>query len=328
MSSRTSVCSTVFQSCHIPNKRAMSHITRPRPSLSCAICRRRKVRCGKEQPKCGNCKRMNESCVYESDVYNSQSKSAAKGFNKAESGSDRRKTPAPQNNNWTSSSESIEKSTSLQASSTESNASLSDHSKQSRKNISLSTDSSAFGPKLYSNGQASTGPSAADVPVPFFEQSESNGPGNNAADMPRWDTGDEDVSGLAVGHPMVAENPRAGLPPQTRDGQASSTARKRQRAVFDASTYQNHARPYGQLQSNEAPESHLSRIDLRQQTQTIGSKGDEEAGDEEENIQLPQYLYARNKVNRHVESTFWALISGHVSLPTSTKIVLLLKKLH
>ena len=43
-------------------------ITRPRTSLSCLICRRRKVRCGREQPACNNCVKMNEACEYEKDM--------------------------------------------------------------------------------------------------------------------------------------------------------------------------------------------------------------------------------------------------------------------
>ncbi|PYH88730.1 hypothetical protein BO71DRAFT_413316 [Aspergillus ellipticus CBS 707.79] len=39
-------------------------IKRPRLSLSCIVCRRRKVRCGREQPECANCVRMKENCLY------------------------------------------------------------------------------------------------------------------------------------------------------------------------------------------------------------------------------------------------------------------------
>lgn len=45
--------------------RRRRQITRPRPSLSCVICRRRKVRCGREQPACSNCVRIQEACQYE-----------------------------------------------------------------------------------------------------------------------------------------------------------------------------------------------------------------------------------------------------------------------
>jgi hypothetical protein len=45
------------------------HISRPRPSLSCEACRRRKVRCGREQPKCQSCQKTNETCVYSSNLY-------------------------------------------------------------------------------------------------------------------------------------------------------------------------------------------------------------------------------------------------------------------
>jgi hypothetical protein len=41
------------------------HGTKFRPSLSCSICRRRKVRCGKEKPACSACVRMNEHCEYD-----------------------------------------------------------------------------------------------------------------------------------------------------------------------------------------------------------------------------------------------------------------------
>ncbi|KAL3492159.1 hypothetical protein BJX62DRAFT_236596 [Aspergillus germanicus] len=39
-------------------------IKRPRVSLSCMVCRRRKVRCGREHPQCANCVRMKEKCLY------------------------------------------------------------------------------------------------------------------------------------------------------------------------------------------------------------------------------------------------------------------------
>ncbi|KAJ5186081.1 Transcription factor [Penicillium cf. griseofulvum] len=43
-------------------------IKKPRLSLSCIVCRRRKVRCGREQPDCANCVRMKENCVYRTMV--------------------------------------------------------------------------------------------------------------------------------------------------------------------------------------------------------------------------------------------------------------------
>lgn len=43
-------------------------VKRPRLSLSCSVCRSRKVRCGREHPECTNCLRMNQKCVYESLV--------------------------------------------------------------------------------------------------------------------------------------------------------------------------------------------------------------------------------------------------------------------
>lgn len=43
-------------------------VKRPRLALSCVVCRRRKVRCGKEQPQCRNCERLGENCAYDTGV--------------------------------------------------------------------------------------------------------------------------------------------------------------------------------------------------------------------------------------------------------------------
>ncbi|KAJ6106325.1 hypothetical protein N7512_009842 [Penicillium capsulatum] len=39
-------------------------VKRPRLAWNCVVCRRRKVKCGKEQPQCHNCTRLGETCVY------------------------------------------------------------------------------------------------------------------------------------------------------------------------------------------------------------------------------------------------------------------------
>ena len=43
-------------------------IKKPRLSLSCTVCRRRKVRCGRELPECANCIRMKKNCAYNTTV--------------------------------------------------------------------------------------------------------------------------------------------------------------------------------------------------------------------------------------------------------------------
>ena len=43
--------------------------TRPRPSLNCKTCRRRKVRCTKERPACHSCVRTKDICEYDNDQY-------------------------------------------------------------------------------------------------------------------------------------------------------------------------------------------------------------------------------------------------------------------
>lgn len=48
------------------NGRSQRYIARPRQSLNCGSCRRRKVRCSREQPVCASCARFGDECQYES----------------------------------------------------------------------------------------------------------------------------------------------------------------------------------------------------------------------------------------------------------------------
>ncbi len=53
----------------LPSEARQQGLTRPRPSLSCGVCRRRKVRCGKERPFCANCVKTPEVCKYDYDFH-------------------------------------------------------------------------------------------------------------------------------------------------------------------------------------------------------------------------------------------------------------------
>lgn len=78
-------------------------ITRPRISLSCVVCRRRKVRCGREQPACSNCVRINEACEYEADVRDrsrSQAKPSSTSSALREETSTSRQGSAPSEDAW------------------------------------------------------------------------------------------------------------------------------------------------------------------------------------------------------------------------------------
>lgn len=48
-------------------------VSRPRPSFSCETCRQRKLRCGREKPKCSTCQRMGEACEYSPDPHRDRS---------------------------------------------------------------------------------------------------------------------------------------------------------------------------------------------------------------------------------------------------------------
>ncbi len=78
--------------------------TRPRPSLSCATCRRRKVRCTKEQPACNSCVRTNEVCKYDLNAWKKasiQAKQKQKTCNRNKN-ADPNKDPFPtsRQENW------------------------------------------------------------------------------------------------------------------------------------------------------------------------------------------------------------------------------------
>ena len=77
-------------------------IMRPRQSLSCIVCRRRKIRCGKEQPACANCVRFNETCKYETDKPDLASRQAKRKHTSApERGELTVSPPATEHSGWT-----------------------------------------------------------------------------------------------------------------------------------------------------------------------------------------------------------------------------------
>lgn len=76
-----------------PTEARQIGIMRPRQSLSCVVCRRRKVRCGREQPACSNCVRIHEACEYENDPPNCASRQAKRVSMRDTSGSEAAPSP-------------------------------------------------------------------------------------------------------------------------------------------------------------------------------------------------------------------------------------------
>ena len=69
--------------------RASRTTTRPRPSLNCKTCRRRKVRCTKERPACQSCVRTKDVCEYDNDQYqNAKTSDRTTGSQGPKSGDD------------------------------------------------------------------------------------------------------------------------------------------------------------------------------------------------------------------------------------------------
>ncbi|KAL8688171.1 MAG: hypothetical protein Q9218_005853 [Villophora microphyllina] len=77
--------------------------TRPRLSLNCFTCRRRKVRCTKERPSCNSCLRTKDVCVYDEDAWEtakSQAKNKQAGRKSTSKSQSKNRGSSTQDENW------------------------------------------------------------------------------------------------------------------------------------------------------------------------------------------------------------------------------------
>ncbi len=272
-------------------------IARPRQALSCLVCRRRKVRCGREQPACSNCVRFHEACEYESDPPDSANRQAKR---KNTTSSSRGETVSESlspigtdvpfsgwsghqphlTTNIGTSIEAEEASVHVPASCNPLSGTLSDD----RRNGSTISS----GNHLLSRTQ----PDLSNASLPKSRPQDLS---LASPSIPSWHTySQEDLR-----HPLQLATPS--LTTSTTEDCVSSPPPKRQRTTDHYALLQEPAN--GQELMFENPR------------QRLAASPDLEALDvDEDRPRSTGYLSIRNGGRiRHVDDMFWGLIRGHVS---------------
>lgn len=262
-------------------------ITRPRPSLSCAICRRRKVRCGREQPTCYNCVKMNEACEYETDMSDQPGLQAKRN--------QPRTTAFETHTNWTARDKRSSAST-QQAHSSES----------SRESTDASSDPSASTDDTPSSASASSRHPSSNASASLFPQRPQS-------------------QGLAQGfsNEQQSWNP-AGHERQENQQFGTSSSRKRPHTPLGYITPQREHGPRGDTAMLDSPVSYPSTRGNNKATTYATSDGGD--GQEEADVlNDPGYLTVQGGGQmRYVGVAFWGLVKGHVSKHTRRPIFLFL----
>lgn len=254
-------------------------ITRPRPSLSCAICRRRKVRCGREQPTCNNCVKMNEACEYETDM------------------SDRSAFQAKRNQPTTTAFETHANWTARDNSSSASTRQA-HYSEASREPTDLSSDPSATTDNTPSSASTSSHHPSSNSSASLFPQRPQS-------------------QGLAQGfsNDQQSWNP-AGRERQGNQQSGTSSSRKRPHTPVDyISPQPEHAPRSDSAMLDSSMPYPSTRGNNRATTYATPDGGDGQ--EEADGINEPGYLNVRGGGQiRYVGAAFWGLVKGHVSKDT------------
>ena len=284
-------------------------IARPRQSLSCLVCRRRKVRCGREQPACSNCVRFREACEYESDPPDPADRQAkrknTRGSSQGEAvseglspiGTD---VPFP---GWSGNQPHLTTNigTGVEAEEVSVHASascnaLSDTLSNDRRNGS--TISSA------NHHLARTQP---DLSNTFLPQSRPQSLSAASPNILSWHT----YSQGDLRNPLQLATPA--LTTSTTEDSVSSPPQKRQRTADHYELSQEPAKGQGTILGSP-----------RQRQERNATSPDLEALDfDEDRPRSIGYLSIQNGGRiRHVDDMFWGLIRGHVSCHLEVKFII------
>ena len=280
-------------------------IARPRQSLSCLACRRRKVRCGREQPACSNCVRFHEACEYESEAPDSVNRQAKRKLTtgplrpeSAPAGLSPLETAEPLSD-WSAqqpqspSSQTFHNETDIEADES------SRYRTASRNNpLSASSSLDRRTGVTISSGNRSFAQTHRDKSNHFFPQSRPQDSSLDSTNIPSWDTyPQEDLR-----HPL--ELPTPSLTTSTAGESASSPPQKRQR------TTQN----YASLQDPAEDQEVRLEISSQRRGRTGASADFGTSNVDEDRIRSVGYLSIQKGGRiRHVDDMFWGLIKGHVS---------------
>lgn len=294
---------------------SQSGISRPRQSLSCFVCKRRKVRCGREQPACSNCLRTHETCQYEHDILDratrQKKRKPASDKPSYETGTGR---PSPTAEepwpDWTAQDDRPPASGNARSSDGERvdeadewprEQTASDDSLQSSSPLDHQHSSSS-GSSHFSSAQAP--PSLIN---PFIPQSRSHEMSSTSSSIPSWNRATIDEPGHRP--QLVTPSPTFST---IREISTYDTAHKRRRKVEISRS------------TKDSDQSQERSLDTHTNSQDRGIAttipGTSEV-DEDWN-RRHGYLSVRSGGRiRHVAGGFWGLIKGHVSCGPSFTLI-------
>ena len=279
-------------------------ISRPRPSLSCLGCRRRKVRCGREQPACGNCVRIKENCEYEIDIQRPTAEQPKHKRCRNSSGAEVvTSRPIPQVVDGTRSGWVGRENSSI-------------HINEAGYLSSPVTASDAISPAPSSSNQISKGrvqsvdpnssqsSSSRDV-NPSLLQKNPLDLGPEATCVPERDSSVVEDAGC------IQQTITPSTITSTTREHDSNLSRKRPRTS-------NGPSPLEELTNDDEVTQRAGILDRKSTIRPSGDEYPESGGNNvpngENSVPTPGYLSVRsgNRV-RYVGSAFWGLVTGHVS---------------
>ena len=267
---------------------------RPRQSWSCVVCKRRKVRCGKEQPACANCVRNNGACAYENNSTDWASQQAK-----------RKHTSGPSHNEAAPSPPATEEPLSVWAAQQRNSPPSQTFSIASQ--IEAEETSNLHTPRHYSvpasssldrqHGNHNDRPfsqTLTDIGSSFFPSSRPQDLSLASKSVASWEMSSQED----CGHPLQLATPS--LTSSTTGNSALLTSPKRRR------TADHHASASSRDVVLEDPTHREKRMRASEGLATS------DAG--EDTFRHVGYLSIKNGGRiRHVGDTFWGLIKGYVS---------------
>ena len=274
-------------------------IMRPRQSLSCVVCRRRKVRCGKEQPACGNCVRINESCEYDSNIPDLASRQAKRKHTNPPSRPER--VPSPQATEqqplsaWTAQQRHSPSSQSFNIDPPIEADESSDHPTASHYPLPASSSGDRQQSGNTNGSHRPFSHTLSDLGNPFFPPTRPQHQSLTPKSLPLWNTSSQEDPG----HPPQLAIPS--LSTSTAGDSGFLTSPKRRRTV------ENHA----SVNNQDAVLEHQTH--RRKRTAASVDSATPDVG--EDTFRPVGYLSGqKGGRTRHVGNAFWGLIKGHVSL--------------
>ena len=284
-------------------------IARPRQSLSCLVCRRRKVRCGREQPACSNCVRFREACEYESEPPDPADRQAkrkeTRGSSQGETvseglspiGTD---VPFP---DWSGHQPHLTTNIGTGVEAEE----VSVHVSAGCKTVSGTLSNDRRNGNTISSGYhplARTQPDSSNTFLPQFRPQSLSAASPNILS---WHTySQEDLR-----NPLQLATPA--LTTSTTEDSVSSPPQKRQRTTDHYELPQEPARAQGMIL--ESPGQRQERIATSPDLEALDS--------DEDRPRSIGYLSIQNGGRiRHVDDMFWGLIRGHVSCHLEVKFII------